>query len=448
LSPELEQTLKEYMSSDQIDSKKLISELSFCVIDLETTGGNHDTDRIIEIGMVKVHNLKIIGQKNFLIDPEMPIPDFIQRLTSIRQKDVKGKPKIEEVIHEIVDFIGDDILVAHNTSFDVPFMNSVLRRQGIAELKNKVICTNVMTKHMIPDILNSNLNYMSQLFDIGHQNAHRASDDAYATAELLLKYLDIFIDKGIKKVNQLYYPRNKFELDRVHYEKSHSTKEEILTKIKNNQTSMMLIFKGAKGLILAVLPVESPLEEISFIEELLDTIDWELLTIRLSKPFLEGLFEFNNHFMKYPEEMRTKLLDYLNKRYKLETIPKDRTIGTLDFLICHHLVQDQVIVYSFLHLNPNAKAIFKIPAQKKKMLQYLTTQAGRFESHQKGRRKTMLLENVIPVVESYLTTRGSSDQFLFLYRKTLKESKDEVFNYLEQFIKHHNSDYHFPRQFL
>lgn len=432
-------------SVDVIDSRKLLSDLSFCVIDLETTGGNHDIDKIIEIGMVRIQDLKIVAEKNLLIDPEMNIPDFIQKLTSIKQKDVKGKPKIEDVIGEILDFIQDDIIVAHNTSFDVPFLNSVLRRSGRDELQNKVICTNVMTKHMIPEIMNSNLNYMSQLFNIGHTNAHRASDDARATANLLLKYLEIFIRKGIKKVNQLYYPRNRFELDRIHFDKATPTNE-ILSIIDKNTTSMVLTFKGDRGLILGVLPIENPKEEIDMIKEMLDVIDWEILTIKLTKPFIEGIFQFNNHFMKYPLEIREKTLNYLNQRYNHNKIPKEFTVNALDFVICHHLVREQFIVYSFLHLNTNTKAIFKFPAQKKKMLQFLSSLNNRFENNQKGRRKNLLHAEIIPLVESYLYRNRSSNKHFFLARKTVKGCKDDFFKLLEQFSHQDQDDYHFPRQ--
>ncbi|RPJ78868.1 MAG: 3'-5' exonuclease [Alphaproteobacteria bacterium] len=119
------------------NSFQLLNELSFCVFDLETTGGNHVNDKIIEIGLVRVENLKIVAQKSFLIKPEMHIPDFIQKLTNIKEADVNDAPLIEDVIDEILEFMGDSILVAHNTSFDVPFFNSVLRRLDREELKNK-----------------------------------------------------------------------------------------------------------------------------------------------------------------------------------------------------------------------------------------------------------------------------------------------------------------------
>ena len=200
-------------TNNELPVTEQIKNLSFCVFDLETTGGNHEKDKIIEIGLIKIENLEIVAQKNFLIQPEIKIPEFIQKLTSIGPKEVKNARLIEDVIDDILDFMGDSILVAHNTSFDIPFFNSVLKRLGKPHLTNRNICTNLMTKHLIPNLLNSNLNYMSRIFGIKHKQAHRALDDAKATANLLLKYLHIFIKKNITKINHLYYPRNRYELD-------------------------------------------------------------------------------------------------------------------------------------------------------------------------------------------------------------------------------------------
>jgi DNA polymerase-3 subunit alpha (Gram-positive type) len=154
-------------------SHELLKSLNFCVIDLETTGGNPETDRIIEIGMVKIENLKLTEEQNFLVNPEKEIPEFIQKLTGIKSADVAHSPKIEEIIDEIVQFVGDSILVAHNTSFDIPFLNGTLKKLGRPTLENKVICTNIMTKYLIPDIMSSNLTYMSQIFNIEHLLVHQ-----------------------------------------------------------------------------------------------------------------------------------------------------------------------------------------------------------------------------------------------------------------------------------
>ncbi|MEX0798796.1 MAG: 3'-5' exonuclease [Bacteriovoracaceae bacterium] len=429
-------------------SIELLRGLSFCVIDLETTGGNHESDQIIEIGMVRVKNLAIADEKNFLIDPEMSIPDFIQRLTSIKQKDVKGCPKIEDVIDEVLDFIGDDIIVAHNISFDLPFLNSVLRRLGKTELPNRNICTNVMTKHMIPEIMSSNLNYMSQLFNIDHSKAHRAHDDAMATAKLLLKYLDIFIEKGIQKINQLYYPRNKFELDRIHFSQK-ADREKILAAVERNNSSMLITLKGDRGLILGALPLENPSEQMDVVEKFINLEGWKRLTIRLVKPALEGLFQFNNHLLKYPEENKVFLLDYLNSRYEVPSKKASAfNIEELDFVLAHHLVKDQIIVYSFLNLNTNSKAIFKFPGQRKKLLNFLMAQVKRFEQNQKGKRKVLLNKEARPLIESFLAKTKSQNKYLYLSRKQIKESESSALKLVDSFNREDVEDYEFPTNHL
>lgn len=277
-------------------ARKLLSELEFCVFDLESTGGNHKTDKIIEVGLVRVKNLKIVEKKNYLVNPEIKIPEFIQRLTSIKQDDVKDAPVIQDIIDKVLEFMGDTILVAHNTSFDVPFFNSVLKRLDRPELTNKNICTNLMTKYLIPNLMSSNLTYMSKIFNITHSKAHRALDDAEAAAELLIIYLNIFINKNIKKVNHLYYPRNRFELDRANFKKAprYTGKRiiaDIIKKVDDLDMPFMISLKGDNGIIMFALPCKNSQETINEEKQLLlsklETLDWKTATIRLYGPFLE-----------------------------------------------------------------------------------------------------------------------------------------------------------------
>lgn len=427
-------------------SRELLKSLKFCVIDLETTGGNHESDQIIEIGLVQIRGLEITSSKNYLVNPQKQIPEFIQKLTSIKQEDVENCTTIDLIIDEVIEYIGDDIIVAHNTSFDVPFLNSVMRRLNKPELKNRVICTNVMTKHMIPEIMTSNLNYMSQLFGIDHANAHRAKDDAVATAKLLLKFLEIFESKGIKKVNQLYYPRNKFELDRLHINSKTPIKKilEIIKSQKDNP--MALSFKGPRGLILAVLPIENPAEEIEFIEKVMNELDWDILTIKLICPLLDGFFQFNNHLQKYKEENRVLILDYLANRYKKNEVAKFR-LHDYDILIGHHLVRNQITVFNFLNLNTNTKHLFKIPAQKKKMLNFIQSQVNRF-NNQKKQKRSILHEELFKIVESYLSDQIERGEFLHIPAKSLKNNETQILKQIEGFTLTKPKGIHFPQNHL
>lgn len=429
------------------DSENLIDDLKFCVIDLETTGGNHKSDEIIEIGLVNVDGRKIISEKGFLINPGREIPDFIQKLTKIKNSDVAKAPAFQDIVSEVLDFIGDRILIAHNAAFDVPFLNAALLKVGQDELKNKVLCTNIMTKHLIPDIMNSNLNYMSQLFEIDHHNAHRATADAKATAGLLIIYLNLFIHKGIKKINQLYYPRNKFELDRIHLSKE-DDRELIVKGLSSLKNPLIIVLKGDKGLIDGILPLENPSEEIEFVKKFLNFHPWERVTIKLTSNILEGLFEFDTHLMKYNNDLKEATLIYLKSRYlKSEEV----SLTKLDFLIAPHLVKAQVSVYSFLNLNTNSHFIFKLPGHNKKMYQHLLTQIGRFEGNQKGIKKNSLHKEIIPLIEGVLARdkMNGKETYYFLERKDVKNFDAETLSLsIEKFLKKNVDQYNFPKESL
>lgn len=427
------------------DSYKLVNDLKFCVIDLETTGGNHVTDRIIEIGMVRIRNLKITDKLNLLIDPEIKIPDFIQKLTSIKQKDVKNQPKILEVIDQIIEFIGDDILVAHNTSFDIPFINAVLKRLKRKELKNKVLCTNVMTKHLIPEITSSNLTYMSNLFDLNHKNAHRALDDAIASGELLIQYCLIFIEKGIKKINQLYYPKNKFELDRAHFTQEDSI-ESIMNKIKTIKTSLSVTFKGEQGLILAIIPTENIQDDEPIIKEYLEKLDWKMVTLKITKPHLETLIYFSSHYQKFSSAIQKELLEYLKTRYPKED--SSIAMGSLDFVLSNHLISKQVVAYSFLNMNTKINNVFKVPAQQKKMYQFLLSNSNRFESSQKGKRKTFIPAELNFLIEAYLAKKHKDDTYLYITRKDIKNGREHFISIVAKYTKEILNTTKFPTTHL
>lgn len=428
-------------------SNELLDSLKFCVIDLETTGGNPDTEKIIEIGMVKIENRRISEERSFLINPQKEIPDFVQKLTGIRKNDVEHSPKIEEVIDEIIQFIGDSILVAHNTSFDVPFLNGVLKKLQRPTLENKVICTNIMTKYLIPDIMSSNLNYMSQIFNIPHSQAHRAIEDARATGLLLLKYLDIFEEKKIRKVNQLYYPRNKFELDRAIVEGPEGLEPvfKLLTKIQN---PCVLTVKGDNGVILTILPLKNPSEEVDEMRKFLSEFRWSQIHIRLCGPFIEGLFFMNANFIKIPETYRKKTIEYLKQRHSLPPAPG--LIDEHDFVITPHLVSGQYIVYSFLNFSPYSHLVFKFPAHKKKLHQFLLGQVGRFEGQQKGKKKVFLQNDVKDVFLSLFHHSLISEPKIYLTLK-ISDIKDEKKHYLdriEQLALEHPDRYQFPTKHL
>lgn len=428
-------------------SADLLNSLHFCVIDLETTGGNPDTEKIIEIGMVKIENRKITEERSFLINPEKDIPDFVQKLTGIKNSSVEHSPKIEEVIDEIIEFIGDSILVAHNTSFDIPFMNGVLKKLQRPTLENKVICTNIMTKYLIPDIMSSNLTYMSQIFNIRHSHAHRAIEDAKATASLLLNYMDIFESKNIRKVNQLYYPRNKFELDRAIIEQSEGL-EKVYSILKKIEIPVVLTIKGDNGVILTILPIKSPQKELEALKEYLQEFRWSQIHIRLCGPFIEGLFFMNANFVKIPETYRKKTVEYLKNHHEIKPAP--HFLDEQDFIVTPHLISGQYIVYSFLNFSPYSQLVFKYPAHKKKFHQFLQTQVARFESQQKGKKKAFIQNDIRDIFLSLFNEAVKSEPSLYLPLR-ISDIKDDRKTYLDRVEKlslEQADRYHFPSRHL
>lgn len=442
----------DFMSHEQ--SFKMINELSFCVFDLETTGGNQTSDKIIEIGLIKIENLKIIAEKSFLIKPMVQIPEFIQKLTSIREADVVHAPLIEDVIDEVLEFIGDSILVAHNTSFDVPFFNSVLKRMGRSELKNNALCTHLMTKYMIPNLLTSNLNNMSKIFGLNHHKAHRALDDARASAELLLTYLNIFIKKDIKKINHLYYPKNKFELDRIHFKgKSEFTK--FKNKVIEIKSNFLLTVKGKEGIVLyaEVVPVDRLIDEkrmellLKIIEEV-STMQYEVLSLKLVGPFIIGLIEYAQHFTKLSAEKKLtslhRMLSHFNLSEKcLQEYRLNINQRSCEFFILNHIVPDQYIIYPRTSLTHKAELYFRYPGHQNKLLQYINSKGNKVIN---GKLPKDHLEPVVSNFIQILIDRN--DETTIITHERQKKTIGELSEIMEPFIKNHPHHYHFPEMYL
>lgn len=442
------------------ESFDLLYPLEFCVFDLESTGGNPKSDRIIEIGLVKVKNLQIVSTKNFLINPEREIPEFIQKLTSIKPEDVVHSPKIEDVIDEIVEFIGDAILVAHNTAFDVPFLNAVLERLGRTQLDNKALCTNLMTKYMIPNLMSTNLQHMSQIFGFGHENVHRALDDAHASAELLLKYLDVFISKKITKINALYYPKNKYELDRLHLKaKDYASKVELLKIIDDILSGITVPFtltlKGNEGLMLKAFPSNAEKKQKDKIIELIKTENPETITIKLSGPVIEGILECLSVYTKLSEVHQAELIQYIKDEFLKDTeIPSADDCQkhllshyTGDFLLFNHLIPGQVRLVPTDSLYQKLDLVLRYPGHANKLVQYLGSKMSRI-SQGRLKRDTLPIE-VKQVLIAYIKKSEKEDKEIFLIHKVFnKKDFEGIKNDLDKFILANPNNYGYPRNFL
>ena len=144
----------------------LVDATEFSVIDVETTGLSARTNRIIEIGIVKVKNLKITNRYETLINPGTYIPYYITQLTGISEKDISDAPFFEDVADEIKQFIGDSVLSGHNLSFDHSFVSSEFLRSGIEPLYNEQVCTLKIARRMFPELKSKSLSSVTQFLNL------------------------------------------------------------------------------------------------------------------------------------------------------------------------------------------------------------------------------------------------------------------------------------------
>lgn len=163
-----------------------LSDVTFCVIDFETTGGSAELDRITEIGAAKYRGGECIGTFQTLVNPGCGIPPFITILTGITEAMVMPAPRIEALLGTLRDFIGDSVIVAHNARFDLGFLNAAMIRDDRDPLTNKVIDTVPLARRLVrSEVRDCKLGTLAAHFRFPHQPSHRALDDVLATGDLL-----------------------------------------------------------------------------------------------------------------------------------------------------------------------------------------------------------------------------------------------------------------------
>ncbi|MGD7008376.1 PolC-type DNA polymerase III [Metabacillus sp. 84] len=186
------------------DARRHLEEAVYVVFDVETTGLSAVYDTIIELAAVKIKNGEIVDRFESFANPHHPLSATTIDLTGITDDMVKNAPEVKEVIARFKDWIGDDVLVAHNASFDMGFLNAgYTRLLGEEKAANPVIDTLELGRFLYPDLKSHRLNTLCKKFDIELTQHHRAIYDAEATGYLLLKMLKDSFEKGIQYHDEL-----------------------------------------------------------------------------------------------------------------------------------------------------------------------------------------------------------------------------------------------------
>nr|WP_294469082.1 PolC-type DNA polymerase III [uncultured Sellimonas sp.] len=175
---------------------------TYVVFDLETTGFSPIQDKIIEIGAVKVEQGVITERFSTFVNPKIPIPFRITQLTSITDDMVVDARPIEEVLPDFLEFVGDAVLVAHNAGFDVSFIEQNCRYQEI-EKEFVSVDTVALARVLLPTLSKYKLNVVAKALNISLENHHRAVDDAQATAEIFVRFVEMLKDREIYTLKEL-----------------------------------------------------------------------------------------------------------------------------------------------------------------------------------------------------------------------------------------------------
>ncbi len=183
------------------DSEVFLSD-TFCVFDIETTGFYPEEDRIIEIGAVLVQNGRIVDTFDEMIDPLIPIPYRIEKLTGINDNMVRGKDTIEAVLPRFLKFTAGAVLVGHNVLFDLRFISENAKRLNIPFARAYVDTMN-LSRLLLPQLAHHKLDQTAKELGISLENHHRACDDAACTAGIFICFTKMLEEKGIRTLSEL-----------------------------------------------------------------------------------------------------------------------------------------------------------------------------------------------------------------------------------------------------
>ena len=181
---------------------QILEDATYCVLDLETTGISITTEKITEVGIMKVKNGEVIDEFEIFVNPEKPIPQRVVEVTNITDEMVKDAETIDKVFPKILDFVGDSIIVAHNASFDVGFLKHNAKLLGY-EFNNTYIDTLPLAKDLFPDLKKYKLGKIADSLGIEVDVAHRALADVDTTVKVFNVMLKKLKDKGINTVNEV-----------------------------------------------------------------------------------------------------------------------------------------------------------------------------------------------------------------------------------------------------
>ena len=195
-----------YLAPDKVSpvsfSKGQSIDTTYCVLDLETTGFSFRTEKITEVGIMKVKNGEVIDEFSCFVNPEKSIPQRVVEVTNITDDMVKDAETIDKVMPKILEFVGDSVLVAHNADFDIGFLKYNANELGLS-LDNTYLDTLRLAKDLFPDYKKYKLGKIAENLGIKVEVAHRALDDVDTTVKVLNVMLNMLKEKGVETLDDI-----------------------------------------------------------------------------------------------------------------------------------------------------------------------------------------------------------------------------------------------------
>ena len=183
---------------------------NLAIVDVETSGMSPYRDRIIEIGIIRVEDNRVVSNFNQLIDPERVVPQWITNITGIRHSDVQGKPLFSEKFPEVDALLQDAVFVAHNVNFDYNFFRNEYQRMG-RDFEMEKVCTIKLSKFFNPNYDGHGLDKIIARYGMEVENRHRAYDDALILWKFINRLRSQFsLEELVKAIEiQLYLDNSK-----------------------------------------------------------------------------------------------------------------------------------------------------------------------------------------------------------------------------------------------
>jgi DNA polymerase-3 subunit epsilon len=179
-----------------------LDDTTFVVCDLETTGMGASATGIIEIGAARVRGGRVVEEFAQLVNPGVWLPPFITRLTGIDDTMLANQPSIVQVWPRFVEFLGADVIVAHNARFDLAFLNAAALAHDGRSLANPVLCTLKLARRLLPSVRRRGLDALASQFALPVHDRHRALGDVRITVEVLFHLFEMLAARGVTRLDQ------------------------------------------------------------------------------------------------------------------------------------------------------------------------------------------------------------------------------------------------------